>query len=48
MKSTEDKIEEAANELAGLKAMQPDYPWTFDELKSQMAEILRKHFARKH
>lgn len=41
---TESAILEAANELAGLKAYNASYVWTFEGLKAQIAEILRKHF----
>lgn len=40
---TEDQILEAAQELAGIKAYRPDANWTFEALKAQIAEILRKH-----
>ena len=38
------RILEAANELAGLKAYNPETAWTFEELKAVIANILAKHF----
>ncbi|HEV2471875.1 MAG TPA: hypothetical protein VGS41_04375 [Chthonomonadales bacterium] len=43
MSVDERTILETANELAGLKAYQPEQPWTFESLKEQIAQILRKH-----